>query len=542
MKINDFKATVDQYFVDNNITDQMTKVDVTFLTLMKLFETPLFQPFKQYVKLIETIEGGGSLMLSCPKFDDDNKPFNATYGFIKHENDKLNFSQFREYNKPILLASDKEYLLSMLTLVEKSNDIKTLINDLNQYLSNENKEFQESSNEYKGLLKFKTLLADVALKDVLSLQIVNLKGKETQQYSDLRKYYPFSVINEHGSLYSFGEIIKKPKEERIDAIKNDKTILNILSNFDGFELTSNNALDIFVKDENNLNNTLLGIVLNHDTMFDTINAIVDKFFYDDYKKNFISVISLQTLHPTYEDILEEYPMIDDILSVLYQKFPYLNASITDLIEVKSMIQDTALPDKELMLLKQEHKHQFESDLTAFGLGDFLQQKFKTISHMLGNRIATLTNYGATPLTVLYNIIGCFSKNDNNDIRVLELEEVKFHQCLDSDSKKTAIRHFFDDCIKNNLALAYSEYDVDVLFLNVLEEYSDKLLTVNKSSDWILKDYVLTHIDLNYQSILKIQPFLNHMPEDFDKNMSDETLLSVLKKKAENNKMKYTLNI
>lgn len=539
MNINDFKTTVDQYFVDNNITDQMTKVDVTFLTLIKVFESPLLKPFNQYLQLIESVQGGGSLMLSCPKFDEYNKPYNANYGFIKHENDMLSFSQFREYSKPIPLASDKEYLLNIMNLVENSHDIKTLIKNVNQYFSNESKDL---SNEHKGLFKFNNVLADVALKGIVALQISNLKGKDTPQYSELRKYYPFSVLNEQGVLYSFGEIIKKPKEERIEAIKNDKTILSVLSNFDGFELTSNNALDLFVRDENNLNNTILGTVLSHDTMFDTINAIVDKFFYDDYKKNFSSLIFMQTLRPTYEDIVEEYPMIDDILNVLYQKFPYLNGSVSDLIEVRSMIEDTTLSDKELMLLKHEHIQQFESDLTAFGLGDFLQQKFKTVSSMIGHRTSTLTNYAATPITVLYNIVGRFSKNDDNDIRVLELEEVKFHSSIDSDTKKTAIRHFFDDCIKNNLALAYSEYDVDVLFLNVLEEYSDKLLTVNKSSNWILKDYVLTHIDLNYQSILKIQPFLNHMPEDYDKNMSDETLLLVLKKKAENNKIKFTLNI
>jgi len=498
MRKEDFKQLIMSELTKEDIYNTYQKNEIITLCLYQVFQSPSLKPLYNNFLFIDSYnEHEFGTLARYSK--------NGTYQFITSDLNILpTTGEFRE----LWRNKDRDLVNNLKNNLEKSDNFSQFFNTMEKIQSvNENiiKDIQNQI-EKSSLINMMSFINDID-KGVVK----NINANQSIYFN-----YPYSYFYENGNLSSMQHLMKIDQSERLNYLKDNVDLLNLISSMDNISIGPLNNIEKFLNNQNNKNSTFLEIVLNHDNLKDTIIASIQHLYFEKYKKEFINLAKIINLKPTYEDILNEYPIVTTLVDKIYEQYPYLNIEAVSSMKHYSFIENKQIGTDGFILEKDDNYELFRKNINNFGIpnkiSDSINQEYNPL-------VQTMKYFGASPLNMLYSISGKLIKNNHNTIRLFEFQENNLDYIEDS-LKKEVYHKFIEDCIKNNIVIKFNSSILTYnspMFFEVLETFGDSVLILDKKAEnFLLKEHIIEHLNLTYNELVKCQKEIDCLSSDISK--------------------------
>ena len=377
--------------------------------------------------------------------------------------------------------------------IDVSNYYKDMMNQYNKPLLDQENPNNKLENEYhENASKVINLQQE---NDTLYLDIENLKQKQINQSSEIRKEMSSNLFNNDNKL---GNLIKKQKELS-QKIKKFKSFYNEISqrnqNIEKLNQENNNIINEKKNMENKIMKYLNNIGGEND--LDTIKLKIKKIEQDSlYKEEAIK---------NYEDMFkedasemeEQDEVRDDVIKRLKNQVDGLKGQINKLLQTKANMDNYYTNEinelrNKMILLINENKELRNSNYSI--QNDMNLKQKKIIDSWLQNFKEFKECFNS--INDVQNLISCFGNTNNNLLKIKDSQEEKELKKLrdEANNKEKQIKEFIE--IKNKEENKYRK-----LIKDMTDSIQEKLKMYNELNN--KKNNIILEIDGHTNELVKI---------------------------------------
>lgn len=505
--------------INSGVSDATQLHEIVILSLYKLLQSPaLYERFKQYeleyselysqtfqastygqtFHLTEDNVFGDKYRLDDTKIKEMDSSFSSDSFCVKK--DRVKDTEI----KMIAILNESLSFVDFLTNIKKDMDICELA-----YL-------RLKSSMVNTLLNAVKLHDDIVKGDIFSIDI---------------NVAPFAyLIANHGGGH-LKEFLKKTIIDKLDYFENNDTFLNRCADIDGTKFTNFKKFKEAYTERTLGQESFINKLLISNEPRECIEAVFSGNWFDSHKEYTLKTLKRALTEPTLNSLYAEYPIIDSILSDIYDKYPAFNIDQNDLMQIKTTLETKESSKEDRELNQSVYLH----DLTRFSFDK--DRKIKQASESKDENV--LRVYAKSPFGVLMNIKGTI--RENGHITICYNDKLEFDHVISDENKCLVIQTLGNVLKDNQLIFAYESDELDEKSVKEIEKFKGQVILIDRATmeQDILNIYqvMINKMKLSYPEIL----YLEKMIPSIEKGLNKDDIETLLTKELDSLTKKHKAN-
>lgn len=503
MKINDYIKELRELATKSGITDAVEMNTILTLSLFKILKSEATSSNFENYKL-EHFNGDNTTL----RIMDDNQ-FHAVIG---KDNDIVSLEDNNHFIRPVKSDNVKEGELSFLNLVKESNSFEEFCDkysELSETKSHRNTLYN-TNFDMTLINAYRTFMAISAGTVASPCLLVE----------------PFGEINSNYKGRYFGELSVKNINDKLNYLEKERDLFNLMSHIDGVNYTSFSKF----KDEY-LNNKLdpdmfLSKMLISDDPTECIKAVFGGEWFETYKAATLRSVKKSLMAPSVSEIYAMYPIVNELVSTMYEKYPYFTVDENNVVEVKVNIEKSGITETHM----ERNKKKYLDELNAFTL----EPAHRDLQRSYDKPHTRV--YLSSPFGVLMDVGGRHNHNISEKLSILYLDDIKMNTKLNDENEILCLNRFMKLCLDNKIICAYDGEKISSRAREFIENYKgvvsfDRSLQHDMDLDNARYYLIMIkNLKSSYEDILSVHKDFPNISRDLKNEEVAELLQSKLKEK------------
>lgn len=501
MNINDYIKTIKEYALKSGISDENELHEIATLSIYKMLQTPALKKHLKNHKLAYNAHENKTLLLV------EDSLFGGSYS-INDDNTVNSISNFIDSNNALFVKDDE------LKKVEKS-----FFNILTQSESFE--DFSKKITEFSKSVDLATFKKQTKM-DCTLIKAFDFRTRIKDGnlgYMEI-KVEPFAYIRNNYLDKRLIEFLPKSIDEKLDYLKDNDSLFKGLSTMDGLLFTSIDKFKEAFKNNQLDKDSLLYKLLSSNEPIECLDAVFEGEWFDTYKERTLKSLKRCLSMPTIDSLYNEYPIIDNILDAVYEKYPYFNISQNDILQIKVVIENDTTTNDE----KQNNRNTYFNESNQFTFETWSNDDEIDDNHY--SRV-----YAVTPFGVLMDIGGEHAYSEKG-YSIITVNKTPMHSNVSEENERLCIETFMKVCEKNKIICCYESDMISTHIVDIFKEFQGKVVLIDRDEidENILIAYqsMISHMDLNYEQMLQLEKEIPSLGNHLDQKEMIEILNSKLK--------------